>query len=230
VEYEIDLRRYAQAVLRRWPLIVACALSAAIIAGGWSLLQPRVYAATSMVLVLVTQTSSQLGTNEPLLDLETIDAGSRRTSLYELARTAAIEAALPPAVLEAVAPENYEPGMLLQQRQIELESQGDLLKITAKAKSPQQAKELADAWAETYVTYVDHVFDDQHSNVRLASEAVLPFKPAGRGVVRNAVLAGIAGTALGVIAALMLELVYRPKPQSRQVEGDRVIRQPTPSR
>lgn len=207
MEYEIDLRKYAVAILRRWRLIVLAAIVSAGIALGLSLVLPKTYTATASALIFIRQTGSQLGTNEPLLNIETIDVGSRRQGLVALASSETIEAQLPPHVVQQATPPNYRPGMLVRSGLIEVGLNGDLINITAKGSTPSQAKTLVDAWMNTYIAVVDQFYTDEHSTVRLAGEAIAPYQAASPRIGINTITAGIAGVILGTIMVLLLELM-----------------------
>ena len=230
MEYEIDLRRYVLAVVRRWPLILLMGLLAAAIAAGWTFTRPTEYLASSSVLLIITETGAQVGTNEPLLEIQTIDPDARRASLSALAQSRAIEAALPPDVVQAIAPANYKPGMFIQSGWLRFAIQGDLLEITAAGNTPENAKALADAWADTFVEYATPLYTDQHSEIKRATSAVLPFEASGQSLVRNTVLAGLFGILLGIVASLLLELTSSRAKLPRRAENDRMVSEPSPTR
>lgn len=225
MEYdEIDFRPYIVAVIRRWYWIIASALLIAGATGGLLTLVPKTYAATAAVVIQIQQTGSQLGVNNALLNIETIDAGARRQGLVSLATSEVIESRIDPATLARLAPANYKPGMIVRRNLVQVQADGDLLNIRASAPSPQQAKELVDLWATTYVDYAKTLYTDQHSQVQLASAALIPFEPSGPPIIRYAVLAGILGGLLTIGGIILRELVgtkfvlprrrYRPEQHS----------------
>lgn len=231
MEYmEIDLRRYIDAIRKHGYWIALLTLAAALGTAALTMTKQRTYVATATVLTIVRQTSSQLGTDDSLLSLESIDMNARRHGLLILAQSDAVEARLPADVVQRVVPNDYKPGMMVTDGQVEAAPQGDLIEITATAAEPELAKELADAWAQTFVDYVEPLYTDEHSEVKLASTAVLPYRPEATGLVRNTLLAGAAGLLLGVGLALLLELMRKPALSRRQGEGERIIGEPSPSR
>ena len=201
---DIDLRPYVLAVLRRWPWIVALvALSMALTLVVASRM-PKTYTATASVLVFVQRTGSQINTNEPILNIETIDVASRRQGLLALAGSTAIETQLTPELLAQAAPRNYKPGMLVEKGYIDATAKGDLLEIRANGVSPQQAQALANAWATNYDGYVQTLYTDDHSRVQLAGSAIPPFEPSAPKPLRNAVIAGML-TLIVLIAVIVLQ-------------------------
>lgn len=200
---DIDLRPYVIAIVRRWPWIIGAALLAGLLAVGVTSMLPKTYTATASVLMFIRQTGSQVGSAEPILSIETIDVNSRRQGLLGLAENSAIEARIPPDVLARVTPPDYKPGMIVERDYINITANGDLLTVTARAETPQQAQELANVWASTYVDYTKTLYTDQHSNVTLVGNAVLPFEPSGPNAVRNAVVAALLA-AIGAVAGIVL--------------------------
>jgi capsular polysaccharide biosynthesis protein len=201
---DFSMSPYIAAVLRRWYVIMAAMLLLGIFAGVLSLILPRSYQATASVLILIQQTGSQFGTNQSILSIETIDTAARRQGLIALAEDNAIETKLPADVVQQVAPKDYRMGQLVDV--IEVSVYGDLLRISAKASTPEGAQALANAWTATYVDYVQTLYTDPHSQIRLAGSAVLPYEPSEPKILRNIVLGLIAGVILGVASALLFEL------------------------
>lgn len=204
MEYEIDLAAYGRAVLRRWYWVILATVLAAALAVGVSLVLPKTFTATAPVLALVRQTGSQVGVNQPILNIETIDVGARRQGLLALAQSETIATRIAPETLQQVGVAGYKPGQLVQR--IEVTANGDLLEIRARAATPEQAQLLADTWASTYVAYVGQLYTDEHSSVQLAGSAALPYRPSSPRVALNAALASGAALLLASIAAIISEL------------------------
>ncbi|HEY0605064.1 MAG TPA: Wzz/FepE/Etk N-terminal domain-containing protein [Herpetosiphonaceae bacterium] len=199
-EYDdIDLRPYLTAVARRWYWIVVGALLAALVVAGISTQLPKEYTATASVLMFIRQTGSQVGANEPLVRIETIDITARRQGLLALAESPAIETQIKPEDLQRVAPASYTPGTLTEE--IAINATGDLLTVAATAPTPEQAQLLADVWANTFVSYVDTLYTDEHSQVQLAGKALLPIKPSFPRIALFAVFAGLIG---GLVATAIV--------------------------
>lgn len=208
---EIDLRPYLTAIAERWRWLVFVAVLGAVVAVIISILQPKTYTASASVLVFIRQTGAQVGgVGDPVMSLETIDVGSRRQGLVALAKSDAIEAQLPPDVLQRVAPPDYKPGQLIEDKTIKVRSDGDLIIISASAHSPAQAKELTNAWTQAYVAYINKLYTDQHSQVQLASEALLPIKPSNPPLSLFIAVGTLAGALTGVLVAMFQ--AARPKP------------------
>ncbi|HEX6289122.1 MAG TPA: hypothetical protein VFZ66_08015 [Herpetosiphonaceae bacterium] len=211
---DVDLRPYMLAVARRWYWVVIGALLVAVIVAGVSMSLPKTYTATSSVLLFIRQTGSQVGVNEPIVRIETIDITARRQGLLALAQSDAIEAQIQPDVLKQLVPGGYQPGTLT--RYISVRADGDLLKISASAASPEQARALADAWATTYVNYVKALYTDQHSEVQLAGRALTPLGPSSPQTTLNTLVGGVAGALIGIVLALLIDVMRTPAPAARR--------------
>lgn len=231
MEHEVDLRPYIHAIVRRWRLILLLALIAAVITASLTLvLRNRYrYQATTLVSILIRQTGSEIGINRPLIAVQSIDVGARRQGLLRLSQSSSIEANLPQEVLRQVTEADYKPGMLIGEERIEVDQVGDILEIHATGATPEEAKLLADAWAQVFVEQAETVFDDEHSRVRLAGLATLPYEPLPSGALRNASLAGFLGVIIGLVAAIALEFVRRPDPASLPAPRERAVNEPTPT-
>jgi capsular polysaccharide biosynthesis protein len=218
---DIDLRPYLLAVAQRWYWIILAALLAAGTVAIISMQLPKTYTATASLVLFIRQTGSQVGVNESIISVETIDIGARRQGLLALAASSVVEAQLRPEDVQRVAPAGYQPGMLTEQ--INVDSDGDLINISAEAPSPEQAQALADTWAGTYVSYVKTLYTDEHSEVQLAGKALLPTEPSAPRVSLNAILAGLLGSALAVGLILLLTLTRQPTPRPERARDSRNV-------
>jgi uncharacterized protein involved in exopolysaccharide biosynthesis len=227
---ELDLRPYLQGIARRWRWIIGIAALTAITAAVASLVLPVTYTASSSVLLLIRQTGSQIGINQPLVSVETIDTASRRQGLLALAKSDAVEAALPPEVLRNITGGTYKPGQLVQENRIDVRAEGDLLIISAEARTPEQAKALADAWSTTYVEYAKRLYTDDHSRVQLASSALVPLEPSNPKLMLNVVAAGLAGAFFAILAfTLEVATGVTIPARGRAKQQERVVKYPSPS-
>lgn len=222
---EIDLRPYVVALFRRWYVIALVTALAALAAWGISQTLPIAYSATATVAISIQQTGTQVGVNEPVLDIETIDVVSRRQAVVALAQIDAVESRLPADAVAQAAIPGYRTGMLLNRNRIETRASGDLLFISASAPSAQQAKVLADAWATTYVDLLSQTYTDGHSSARLASAAVLPYAASEPNTPRNVLLGATIGALISILAILLtvmlkLTLPAPRRPAARAQSGD----------
>ncbi len=230
MENNFDGLKFVLDVLKRWPLILLATVIAGLTAFGASMMLPETYTAKSVVLLFVRQTGSQLGVNEQLINVETIDAGAGRVGLVALAQSDTIEAQLPADVIQRIAPAKYKPGVFVENDQISVQSQGDLLEITATGATPEQAKELADAWAATYINLIRSLYTDEHTRVEPVSNALLPLGPSGPPIIRNTLVGSLGGFLFGLTVAMIITLFIPKAVVPQRVRAERPTSQPSPTR
>jgi uncharacterized protein involved in exopolysaccharide biosynthesis len=230
MENEFDVRKYVLDVLKRWPIILLATVVAGLTAFGVSMILPKTYTAKSVVLLFVRQTGSQLGVNEALINVESIDSGARRVGLVALAQSDTIESLLPADVVQRIVPDDYKPGLIVRNEQINVVSQGDLLEIRATAPTAQQAKDLADVWATTYVDLIRRLYTDEHTRVEPVSNALLPINPSGPGIIRNTAVGVLSGFLFGLTVAMVMTLFMPKSLAPQRVRADRPTTQPSPTR
>lgn len=228
MEYdEINLRPYLVAIGRRWHWILIGAVLAAAVAAGISLVLPKEYEATANILVAIRESS--IGSDGPLLNIDTIDVNARRQGLVALAQTEAIEARLPSDFLAQLEPDDYRPGMLLKDHRILAYSTGDLIGIRATGPTAEQTQQLANVWARAFSAYVPELYNDGFTSVAVAGEALLPIEPSGPKIVRNSALGAVLGATLGLGLAMLATVVKLPRfrgvPAAASVPG-----RPSPTR
>ncbi|NJM08354.1 hypothetical protein HC891_22490 [Candidatus Gracilibacteria bacterium] len=149
MEQEIDLRPYIAALLRRWKLIVALASLSTVAAIVFTLLQPRLPTATAEAIIIPT--SSRITLDERFVTGEAPAQSSvalQRQALLGLARSHTIEARVLEQLPASMRPANYEPGLLLEQMNVRTE--GDLMRFSASAATAAEALALAEAWGKSY--------------------------------------------------------------------------------
>jgi succinoglycan biosynthesis transport protein ExoP len=148
MEDEIDLRVYIEVVFRYWKWILGLAFVAAVVAFVISLLMPRTYEASAVVLVTQPRYQMQF---DPRIDTQ------EGTPAYKAFPTLATS----DSVLQSVV-ENYVPSkesgidrwtLSTLQGMVEATSEGDpslvVLKVTSQ--SPKDAAAIANVWADWLV-------------------------------------------------------------------------------
>jgi uncharacterized protein involved in exopolysaccharide biosynthesis len=169
---EIDLRPYLRALIRRWRWILLAALLGAVGAGLAALMQPTMFSSTASVFVRSTQ--SEVTLDPRFVTKDVADPIARRKTLLGFAKSPSVEMQIPRDVINRLAPSNYVVGMLASR--ISATSDGELIQITARDSTPEQARELADAWAIGFVSYANQLYgsgggiSDASARVREASD------------------------------------------------------------
>ncbi len=153
MEQEIDLRPYAQAVLRRWRWIATGVLAAVAIAVVLTLLQPR--ASRARATVLIDPVISQVVLDGRFSERDTglfTNPVTRRQALIDLASSGVLEA----RVLDQLGQSDLKAGDLLPR--VEVRATSDLLTITATGKDAADAGRLAELWGKTYEDLVRELY------------------------------------------------------------------------
>jgi capsular polysaccharide biosynthesis protein len=148
MEDEIDLRAYIKVLLSRWYWIAGLAFVAAIAAFVVSSLLPRTYVAKARLVMQQVHTDvvfvSSIRTREQSV-LRLADLELRQDALRELAESAAVAAVVYDqleARLSGVA-----AGIGALRDMVKVTSKADLIIITARARDPQTAADIANEWA-----------------------------------------------------------------------------------
>jgi len=153
MEQEIDLRPYAQAVLRRWRWVAVGVLAAVALAVIITLVLPRANRASASVLIdpVIAQVSLDARFAERDTGLFT-NPNTRRQALIDLATSPVLEA----RVLEKLGQADLKPGDLLPRVQVRATS--DLLTITASGRDAADAGRLAQLWGQMYEDLVRELY------------------------------------------------------------------------
>lgn len=162
MEYEIDLRPYLQALLRRWYIIAAIALGCALLAAVLTVRQPVIHQATADVLIVSSSPQLRLDERYITRDATVVTGASQqRQALIDLATSGVLER----RVARELGEEDAVPGSLLAK--IQVTSASDLLRVTASAQDDAPAAELAETWARTYEAMVGELYSGAESSTSL---------------------------------------------------------------
>jgi capsular polysaccharide biosynthesis protein len=163
MEPEIDLGRYLSALREWYRMILALALLAGAVGLVVSFALPRTYAAEADVAMVKTGAQVNFGTQiQTISDLATtqalVDQTARRTALTTLAGSPDLAAAVIAKIGDRLDAQQRIPSNLVTS--ITAVNSGDLIKITAKAGSPETAALIANTWAQEYESRVNAVYGD----------------------------------------------------------------------
>ncbi|RME46016.1 MAG: hypothetical protein D6791_09340, partial [Chloroflexi bacterium] len=156
-EDEIDLREYFDVLRRRWLVVIGIPVVAVLVAAVLSFfVLPPQYEATAGVVILKARTDVQF---EPKIRTElNEDVKARREALQAMVTSRAVAAQVIERLGEQLPAKQRQVDVLLDSVSSKLT--GDLLTIQVKDTDPDLAANLANTWAETYVTYVNPLFSD----------------------------------------------------------------------
>ena len=216
MEEEIDLRPYLEALIQHWKFIVGLAVLAAVIAFGVTSLRPPSYKATALVAVTVPQ---QL----VLRSLTQDDLAPSFTAVNKSSYTRAFpELAVSGELLQKVLQELDQTQLSinnveqLQERlKAEVGRDPTIIRLTATAKSPEQAALIANTWAELFVPWANDVYgnsgdervlffetqlDDAQVELAGAEQALAQFQAENRTSIISNTLASYNQTQANLLA------------------------------
>jgi polysaccharide biosynthesis transport protein len=152
-----DFRPYADALLRRWRLIIGGTFLAGILAAGLSFLIPPTYEANALVLLVVPHQVVQFDPR-----FENVDESRPLPAYPQLASSDHLLQTL----LAQIAPEVTEPKTLRDLRDtISVSAMNDptLLRLTVHHRDPATAAFITNQWATLFVGQVNELLGDEGS-------------------------------------------------------------------
>ena len=201
-EMEIDLVEVFQLMLKRWWLIIGCAVVFAAAAFGYTKLfvTPQ-YEASSMIYILSKTTSISSA-----LDLQ---LGKQLTVDFETLGTSR-------PVVEKVIDElglDTEYETLVRSITVSNPTDTQILKISARNTDPVLARDISNAMSDATAEQIATVMvTDKPSTVE---EAVVPKQPISPSVKKNTLHAGLAGAVL-VMAVILLTYLLDDRIKSEE--------------
>jgi capsular polysaccharide biosynthesis protein len=167
---EIDLGRWARAVGRRWPVLLAIFLLAivAALAGRWLLgrMGEPVYQAGADVAIV--RMTSELTFDERFTttagEVPMTNIAARRSALLGLAASPALAVPVIEELGGALSESEQDPAVLAAAVQASLVTgngrpgDSDLIRIAATASTPEKAAAIASAWARAFVQQANRVY------------------------------------------------------------------------
>lgn len=186
-----------------WIAVAGALVAGILLAGIWSLIQPRVYTATSSGYVAaaeVSDVSSSMVGNQLARSKVTsfVDVGSWRTVAEHVITSLKLETS-PEKLVERVRVTNPTDTVIIH--------------VSAQGPTPEEARDLAEAWIRGMVAEIENIEGAAGSTqaVRLVpgDSARLPTAPTSPHTVRNLALGALLGLALGVGYARIREWLDR---------------------
>ncbi|GAA1469869.1 polysaccharide biosynthesis tyrosine autokinase [Microbacterium thalassium] len=208
----MDLRDFLRVIRVHWLVIILLTLTGALAAWGYSVMQPKVYTATTSGYVQAAHTGG--------------DAGSRLVS-NQLAETVAqsyLDIGNWRSVAEYVIDDldlDVAPESIVGQ--VTVSSAGTVvIHVSAQANTPIGARDLAESWIRGMVQQVDELEGSNAAAVRLipGDSARLPGAPSSPNTKLNIVLGGLIGLALGLAYAIIRHILDQRVRDPREVERE----------
>ena len=211
----VELADYLRILRNHWIAVTAFILVAALAAFGWSSIQPKVYAASSSGFV----TSG--GGGDPGLDSLNDSLSKSRAASYVVLAKDRETASL---VIDDLGLDTSPEGLV---GSIDAAQTPDtvIISITARAGTPEEAQQLADAWVGALAQRVKSIEagksgGNQGMRIEVSESAQLPTSPVSPQVERNVLLGAVLGALLGLAYAVVRSLLDRRIRSSEDVERD----------
>lgn len=208
----MELSDYLRILRAHWLGIVVILVAGVVVAGGWSLLQPRVYTASASGFV-AAQGATDLGTSlvgNQLAQSKVksyLDIGSWR-SVAEYAIRELQLAETPEALVGQVRVTNPANTVILQ--------------VSASASTPESARDLAEVWLRGIVHQVEQIEASSGGSAPVTvipgDSARLPTAPSSPNTRLNLALGGLIGLAAGLGYALVRDRMDQRIRSAVQVE------------
>ncbi|MBZ5734928.1 polysaccharide biosynthesis tyrosine autokinase [Nocardioides sp. TRM66260-LWL] len=204
----MELSDYLRVLRTYWIGVLVLTALGAGLAAGYTLTQPKVYAANANGLVTIANPTSNgsagLPTNDPNIGVINDTLARSKVKAY-------VEIATSRSVAQRVIDDlglKSDPAGLIGSISVDQPLDTPLLKITAKASSPRRAQDLADAWVKATAAEIANIENpdgaDQPSAVLQPVEAAeLPTAPVSPKPSRNLALGIALGLLLGVAYAVV---------------------------
>lgn len=210
----MELLDYMRAVRAHLVGVVLIVLVAIGVAGVYTLSQPKVYAADAGGFVTAGQ-----ATDSGLAQLNDSLAKSRAASYVDIAKSRAVA----DLVIEDLGLDTTAPSLI---GNITVNQPLDtvLINITARASSPMDAQQLADAWVRALSARVAEVEDPTDTGlpgvlgIQPVEAAALPTSPVSPRPALNLALGGILGALLALGYAVVRSIVDRRLRNPEDVE------------
>ncbi|WP_062387857.1 polysaccharide biosynthesis tyrosine autokinase [Demequina iriomotensis] len=213
----MELQDYLRVFRAHWLVIVAVTVLGGLLAFGWTLTQSKVYTATGSAII-TTGASQDLGSAL----VGDNYAKSRVKSYLDIAKSRKVaEFAAGELGLDA------SPDALIARVTVTNPLDTAVLRVAAKGSSPEQARDLAEAWIAGMTAVVadlenEGATDDVTSVVALQTldSAVLPSAPTSPNVRLAVALGLLVGLALGIGYALVRAALDRRLRKSEDIERE----------
>ena len=154
MEDEIDLREYLHVLIRHWKLIVSITLIAVIAAVLVGFLAPLTYEAKASVLI--TETRAQIVFEPKYQTFSSVKQAELKQALVALVKSNSVAASVVEKLGDVLGP--AEQNVIRIQNKVGVKTEGDLIEISVKSGDPEKAADIANAWAEAYVDYINRLY------------------------------------------------------------------------
>lgn len=214
----MELRDYLRILRAHWMGVALLTILGLAVALGWSLLQPRMYTASSSGYVTAQEYAQSSGGGSPLVGDQL--ARSKVTSYLDMGTWRVVaEYAIDELGLET-APES-----LVHRVDVSNPLDTVVIHVDATASSPEAARDLAEAWIRGMTAAIDQIEGDGTPGSAAVTlipgdSAVLPTSPSSPNIELNVALGGLIGLALGIGYAVLRSVLDRRVRSADDIERE----------
>lgn len=211
----MELTDYLRVARTYWRGIVAFVLLGVAVAAGVSLVTPKVYQADASGFV-----SAGASSNPGEASVGDSLAKSRATSYVDLAKSRATAL----DVIQALGLDQ-QPAGLIGRISVNQPLDTVLIKISARASTPREAQQLADAWVTALARQVESVENPDGKSAQAlrvvpVESAALPTAPVSPNTKRNIALGFVLGLMMGLGYAVLRSQLDRRVRTPEMIERD----------
>ncbi|MFE5407290.1 polysaccharide biosynthesis tyrosine autokinase [Microbacterium sp. NPDC056569] len=212
----MELRDYLRILRAHWLAIVLLTLLGVAVAWGWTALQPKVYTAEASGIVTATNAGSDTGSSLVGDQL----ARSKVTSYVEIGSWRAVaECAIDELGLSTT------PEALVTRVDVSNPLDTVIVRVTATASSPEEARDLAESWLGCMVQQINAVEGTDETGTAAVTlvtgdSARLPTAPSSPNVRLSLALGALVGLALGIGYAVVRHVLDRRLRDPRDIERE----------
>ncbi len=208
----MELRDYVRLLRSYWAGVLGLFLLGVAVAGGWSLLQPKIYTAEASGYV-AAQGATDLGTSMVGDQL----AQSKVKSYLDIGTWRAVaEYAIADLKLSTT------PEELVKQVSVSNPTNTVIIQVSASAATPEAARDLAQAWIRGIIAQIEQIegADGKTPPVTVipGDSARLPTAPSSPNIRLNLALGALIGLLLGFAYAVIRDRVDQHVRSAEQVE------------
>jgi capsular exopolysaccharide synthesis family protein len=212
----MELRDYLRILRAHWLAIVLLTALGVAVAAGWALLQPRVYTATASGYVSATAAGADSGSSLVGDQL----ARSKVTSYIDIGSWRSVaEHAIGELGLDTT------PERLVTRVDVSNPADTVVIHVSASASSPEEARDLAEAWIRGMVSEIDNLEGDGTEGSAAVTlipgdSARLPSAPSSPNWRLALALGGLIGLAAGIGYAVIRHVLDRRVRDPRDIERE----------
>jgi len=212
----MELRDYLRILRAHWLGIVLLTILGVLVAWGWTALQPKVYTAEASGIVTATHAGSDTGSSLVGDQL----ARSKVTSYVEIGSWRAVaECSIDELGLTTT------PEALVTRLDVSNPLDTVIVRVTASASSPEEARDLAESWLGCMVQQINAVEGSDETGIAAITlvtgdSARLPTSPSSPNVRLALALGALLGLALGIGYAVVRHMLDRRLRDPRDIERE----------